>query len=209
MNFSKQMKSLNRLMAAQTDDDSRVNVVPSTLHTRMTLQEFLAWTDKKEISEKNINSIEEINTLNYLKMNLKTYDNSSSDYDFAFQIRQPLLPVGCASLYLVNQNDENVKVYYKLRCLEKSRNNRVVVHSLAEGVYDSLDKNSSLYLDDVSIKSLKEAVIKEEQNATRPIKIPTGKLTVICDIFVLKNNELSNQTKKFDSEYSKSLILYL
>ena len=209
MNFSKQMKSLNRLMAAQTDDDSRVNVVPSTLHTRMTLQEFLAWTDKKEISEKNINSIEEINTLNYLKMNLKTYDNSSSDYDFAFQIRQPLLPVGCASLYLVNQNDENVKVYYKLRCLEKSRNNRVVVHSLAEGVYDSLDKNSSLYLDDVSIKSLKEAVIKEEKNATRPIKIPTGKLTVICDIFVLKNNELSNQTKKFDSEYSKSLILYL
>ena len=209
MNFSKQMKSLNRLMAAQTDDNSRVNVVPSTLHTRMSLQEFLAWTDKKEISEKNINSIEEINTLNYLKMNLKTYDNSSSDYDFAFQIRQPLLPVGCASLYLVNQNDENVKVYYKLRCLEKSRNNRVVVHSLAEGVYDSLDKNSSLYLDDVSIKSLKEAVIKEEQNATRPIKIPTGKLTVICDIFVLKNNELSNQTKKFDSEYSKSLILYL
>ena len=209
MNFSKQMKSLNRLMAAQTDDNSRVNVVPSTLHTRMSLQEFLAWTDKKEISEKNINSIEEINTLNYLKMNLKTYDNSSSDYDFAFQIRQPLLPVGCASLYLVNQNDENVKVYYKLRCLEKSRNNRVVVHSLAEGVYDSLDKNSSLYLDDVSIKSLKEAVIKEEKNATRPIKIPTGKLTVICDIFVLKNNELSNQTKKFDSEYSKSLILYL
>ena len=209
MNFSKQVKSLNRLMAAQTDDNSRVNVVPSTLHTRMSLQEFLAWTDKKEISEKNINSIEEINTLNYLKMNLKTYDHSSSDYDFAFQIRQPLLPVGCASLYLVNQNDENVKVYYKLRCLEKSRNNRVVVHSLAEGVYDSLDKNSSLYLDDVSIKSLKEAVIKEEQNATRPIKIPTGKLTVICDIFVLKNNELSNQTKKFDSEYSKSLILYL
>ena len=196
-------------MAAQTDDNSRVNVVPSTLHTRMSLQEFLAWTDKKEISEKNINSIEEINTLNYLKMNLKTYDHSSSDYDFAFQIRQPLLPVGCASLYLVNQNDENVKVYYKLRCLEKSRNNRVVVHSLAEGVYDSLDKNSSLYLDDVSIKSLKEAVIKEEKNATRPIKIPTGKLTVICDIFVLKNNELSNQTKKFDSEYSKSLILYL
>ena len=209
MNFSKQMKSLNRLMAAQTDDDSRVNVVPSTLHTRMTLQEFLAWTDKKEISEKNINSIEEINTLNYLKMNLKTYDNSSSDYDFAFQIRQPLLPVGCASLYLVNQNDENVKVYYKLRCLERSRNNRVVVHSLAEGVYDSLDKNSSLYLDDVSIKSLKEAVMKEEQNATRPIKIPTGKLTVICDIFVLKNNEVSTQMKKFDSEYSKSLILYL
>ena len=209
MNFSKQMKSLNRLMAAQTDDNSRVNVVPSTLHTRMSLQEFLAWTDKKEISEKNINSIEEINTLNYLKMNLKTYDHSSSDYDFAFQIRQPLLPVGCASLYLVNQNDENVKVYYKLRCLERSRNNRVVVHSLAEGVYDSLDKNSSLYLDDVSIKSLKEAVMKEEQNATRPIKIPTGKLTVICDIFVLKNNELSNQTKKFDSEYSKSLILYL
>ena len=124
MNFSKQMKSLNRLMAAQTDDNSRVNVVPSTLHTRMSLQEFLAWTDKKEISEKNINSIEEINTLNYLKMNLKTYDNSSSDYDFAFQIRQPLLPVGCASLYLVNQNDENVKVYYKLRCLERSRNNR-------------------------------------------------------------------------------------
>ena len=209
MNFSKQMKSLNRLMAAQTDDDSRVNVVPSTLHTRMSLQEFLAWTDKKEISEKNINSIEEINTLNYLKMNLKTYDNSSSDYDFAFQIRQPLLPVGCASLYLVNQNDENVKVYYKLRCLEKSRNNRVVVHSLAEGVYDSLDKNSSLYLDDVSIKSLKEAVMKEEQNATRPIKIPTGKLTVICDIFVLRNNELSTKMKKFDSEYSKSLILYL
>ena len=209
MNFSKQMKSLNRLMAAQTDDDSRVNVVPSTLHTRMTLQEFLAWTDKKEISEKNINSIEEINTLNYLKMNLKTYDNSSSDYDFAFQIRQPLLPVGCASLYLVNQNDEHVKVYYKLRCLERSRNNRVVVHSLAEGVYDSLDKNSSLYLDDVSIKSLKEAVMKEEQNATRPIKIPTGKLTVICDIFVLKNNEVSTQMKKFDSEYSKSLILYL
>ena len=60
------------------------------------------------------NNIEEINTLNYLKMNLKTYDNSTSDYDFAFQIRQPLLPVGCASLYLVNQNDENVKVYYKL-----------------------------------------------------------------------------------------------
>ena len=209
MNFSKQMKSLNRLMAAQTDDNSRVNVVPSTLHTRMSLQEFLAWTDKKEISEKNINSIEEINTLNYLKMNLKTYDHSSSDYDFAFQIRQPLLPVGCASLYLVNQNDENVKVYYKLRCLEKSRNNRVVVHSLAEGVYDSLDKNSSLYLDDVSIKSLKEAVMKEEQNATRPIKIPTGKLTVICDIFVLKNNEVSTQMKKFDSEYSKSLILYL
>ena len=209
MNFSKQMKSLNRLMAAQTDDKSRVNVVPSTLHTRMSLQEFLAWTDKKEISEKNINSIEEINTLNYLKMNLKTYDHSSSDYDFAFQIRQPLLPVGCASLYLVNQNDENVKVYYKLRCLERSRNNRVVVHSLAEGVYDSLDKNSSLYLDDVSIKSLKEAVIKEEQNATRPIKIPTGKLTVICDIFVLKNNEVSTQMKKFDSEYSKSLILYL
>ena len=209
MNFSKQMKSLNRLMAAQTDDNSRVNVVPSTLHTRMSLQEFLAWTDKKEIAEKNINNIEEINTLNYLKMNLKTYENSTSDYDFAFQIRQPLLPVGCASLYLVNQNDENVKVYYKLRCLEKSRNNRVVVHSLAEGVYDSLDKNSSLYLDDVSIKSLKEAVIKEEKNATRPIKIPTGKLTVICDIFVLKNNELSNQTKKFDSEYSKSLILYL
>jgi len=209
MNFSKQMKSLNRLMAAQTDDNSRVNVVPSTLHTRMSLQEFLAWTDKKEIAEKNINNIEEINTLNYLKMNLKTYDNSSSDYDFAFQIRQPLLPVGCASLYLVNQNDENVKVYYKLRCLEKSRNNRVVVHSLAEGVYDSLDKNSSLYLDDVSIKSLKEAVMKEEQNATRPIKIPTGKLTVICDIFVLRNNELSTKTKKFDSEYSKSLILYL
>ena len=209
MNFSKQMKSLNRLMAAQTDDNSRVNVVPSTLHTRMSLQEFLAWTDKKEIAEKNINNIEEINTLNYLKMNLKTYDNSTSDYDFAFQIRQPLLPVGCASLYLVNQNDENVKVYYKLRCLEKSRNNRVVVHSLAEGVYDSLDKNSSLYLDDVSIKSLKEAVIKEEQNATRPIKIPTGKLTVICDIFVLRNNELSTKTKKFDSEYSKSLILYL
>ena len=209
MNFSKQMKSLNRLMAAQTDDNSRVNVVPSTLHTRMSLQEFLAWTDKKEISEKNINSIEEINTLNYLKMNLKTYDHSSSDYDFAFQIRQPLLPVGCASLYLVNQNDENVKVYYKLRCLERSRNNRVVVHSLAEGVYDSLDKNSSLYLDDVSIKSLKEAVMKEEQNATRPIKIPTGKLTVICDIFVLRNNELSTKTKKFDSEYSKSLILYL
>ena len=203
------MKSLNRLMAAQTDDNSRVNVVPSTLHTRMSLQEFLAWTDKKEIAEKNINNIEEINTLNYLKMNLKTYDNSTSDYDFAFQIRQPLLPVGCASLYLVNQNDENVKVYYKLRCLEKSRNNRVVVHSLAEGVYDSLDKNSSLYLDDVSIKSLKEAVIKEEQNATRPIKIPTGKLTVICDIFVLRNNELSTKTKKFDSEYSKSLILYL
>ena len=196
-------------MASQTDDNSRVNVVPSTLHTRMTLQEFLAWTDKKNISEKNINSIEEINTLNYLKMNLKTYDNSTSDYDFAFQIRQPLLPVGCASLYLVNQNDENVKVYYKLRCLEKSRNNRVVVHSLAEGVYDSLDKNSSLYLDDVSIKSLKEAVIKEEQNATRPIKIPTGKLTVICDIFVLRNNELSTKMKKFDSEYSKSLILYL
>ena len=196
-------------MAAQTDDNSRVNVVPSTLHTRMSLQEFLAWTDKKEISEKNINNIEEINTLNYLKMNLKTYDNSTSNYDFAFQIRQPLLPVGCASLYLVNQNDENVKVYYKLRCLEKSRNNRVVVHSLAEGVYDSLDKNSSLYLDDVSIKSLKEAVIKEEQNATRPIKIPTGKLTVICDIFVLRNNELSTKTKKFDSEYSKSLILYL
>ena len=196
-------------MAAQTDDNSRVNVVPSTLHTRMSLQEFLAWTDKKEIAEKNINNIEEINTLNYLKMNLKTYDNSTSDYDFAFQIRQPLLPVGCASLYLVNQNDENVKVYYKLRCLEKSRNNRVVVHSLAEGVYDSLDKNSSLYLDDVSIKSLKEAVIKEEQNATRPIKIPTGKLTVICDIFVLRNNELSTKTKKFDSEYSKSLILYL
>ena len=209
MNFSKQMKSLNRLMAAQTDDNSRVNVVPSTLHTRMSLQEFLAWTDKKEIAEKNINNIEEINTLNYLKMNLKTYDNSTSDYDFAFQIRQPLLPVGCASLYLVNQNDENVKVYYKLRCLEKSRNNRVVVHSLAEGVYDSLDKNSSLYLDDVSIKSLKEAVMKEEQNATRPIKIPTGKLTVICDIFVLRNNELSTKTKKFDSEYSKSLILYL
>ena len=203
------MKSLNRLMAAQTDDNSRVNVVPSTLHTRMSLQEFLAWTDKKEIAEKNINNIEEINTLNYLKMNLKTYDNSTSDYDFAFQIRQPLLPVGCASLYLVNQNDENVKVYYKLRCLEKSRNNRVVVHSLAEGVYDSLDKNSSLYLDDVSIKSLKEAVMKEEQNATRPIKIPTGKLTVICDIFVLRNNELSTKTKKFDSEYSKSLILYL
>ena len=196
-------------MAAQTDDNSRVNVVPSTLHTRMSLQEFLAWTDKKEISEKNINNIEEINTLNYLKMNLKTYDNSTSNYDFAFQIRQPLLPVGCASLYLVNQNDENVKVYYKLRCLEKSRNNRVVVHSLAEGVYDSLDKNSSLYLDDVSIKSLKEAVMKEEQNATRPIKIPTGKLTVICDIFVLRNNELSTKTKKFDSEYSKSLILYL
>ena len=196
-------------MASQTDDNSRVNVVPSTLHTRMTLQEFLAWTDKKNISEKNINSIEEINTLNYLKMNLKTYDNSTSDYDFAFQIRQPLLPVGCASLYLVNQNDENVKVYYKLRCLEKSRNNRVVVHSLAEGVYDSLDKNSSLYLDDVSIKSLKEAVIKEEQNATRPIKIPTGKLTVICDIFVLRNNELSTKMKKFNSEYSKSLILYL
>ena len=196
-------------MAAQRDDNSRVNVVPSTLHTRMSLQEFLAWTDKKEISEKNINSIEEINTLNYLKMNLKTYDHSSSDYDFAFQIRQPLLPVGCASLYLVNQNDENVKVYYKLRCLEKSRNNRVVVHSLAEGVYDSLDKNSSLYLDDVSIKSLKEAVMKEEQNATRPIKIPTGKLTVICDIFVLRNNELSTKMKKFDSEYSKSLILYL
>lgn len=196
-------------MAAQTDDNSRVNVVPSTLHTRMSLQEFLAWTDKKEIAEKNINNIEEINTLNYLKMNLKTYDNSTSDYDFAFQIRQPLLPVGCASLYLVNQNDENVKVYYKLRCLEKSRNNRVVVHSLAEGVYDSLDKNSSLYLDDVSIKSLKEAVMKEEQNATRPIKIPTGKLTVICDIFVLRNNELSTKTKKFDSEYSKSLILYL
>ena len=209
MNFSKQMKSLNRLMAAHTDDNSRVNVVPSTLHTRMSLQEFVAWTDKKEISEKNINSIEEINTLNYLKMNLKTYDHSSSDYDFAFQIRQPLLPVGCASLYLVNQNDENVKVYYKLRCLERSRNNRVVVHSLAEGVYDSLDKNSSLYLDDVSIKSLKEAVMKEEQNATRPIKIPTGKLTVICDIFVLKNNEVSTQMKKFDSEYSKSLILYL
>ena len=209
MNFSKQMKSLNRLMASQTDHNSRVNVVPSTLHTRMTLQEFLAWTDKKNISEKNINSIEEINTLNYLKMNLKTYDNSTSDYDFAFQIRQPLLPVGCASLYLVNQNDENVKVYYKLRCLEKSRNNRVVVHSLAEGVYDSLDKNSSLYLDDVSIKSLKEAVIKEEQNATRPIKIPTGKLTVICDIFVLRNNELSTKMKKFNSEYSKSLILYL
>ena len=196
-------------MAAQTDDNSRVNVVPSTLHTRMSLQEFLAWTDKKEISEKNINNMEEINTLNYLKMNLKTYDNSTSDYDFAFQIRQPLLPVGCASLYLVNQNDENVKVYYKLRCLEKSRNNRVVVHSLAEGVYDSLDKNSSLYLDDVSIKSLKEAVMKEEQNATRPIKIPTGKLTVICDIFVLRNNELSTKTKKFDSEYSKRLILYL
>ena len=196
-------------MAAQTDDNSRVNVVPSTLHTRMSLQEFLAWTDKKEISEKNINNIEEINTLNYLKMNLKTYDNSTSDYDFAFQIRQPLLPVGCASLYLVNQNDENVKVYYKLRCLEKSRNNRVVVHSLAEGVYDSLDKNSSLYLDDVSIKSLKEAVMKEEQNATRPIKIPTGKLTVICDIFVLRTNELSTKTKKFDSEYSKRLILYL
>ena len=209
MNFSKQMKSLNRLMAAQTDDNCRVNVVPSTLQTRMSLQEFLAWTDKKEISEKNINNIEEINTLNYLKMNLKTYDNSTSDYDFAFQIRQPLLPVGCASLYLVNQNDENVKVYYKLRCLERSRNNRVVVHSLAEGVYDSLDKNSSLYLDDVSIKSLKEAVMKEEQNATRPIKIPTGKLTVICDIFVLRNNELSTKTKKFDSEYSKSLILYL
>jgi len=211
MNFSKQIKGLNRLLAAQNDYscrsvDSSLNVVPSTLHTRMSLQEFLAWTNKEDTLKKNFNNMEEINTFTYLKMNLKSFDKSSSEYNFAFQIRQPILPVGCASLYLVNQNDKNVEVHYRLRYLEKS-NNRVYVHTLAEGVYESIDKNSSLYLDDLSTEGLKDS--EENTDVNRPMRIPSGKLTVICDILVLHNNGSSVEPEKNDAAYSKSLILYL
>jgi len=140
-------------------------------------------------------------------MNLKSFEKSSTDYNFAFQIRKPILPAGCASLYLVNQNDEAVMVHYKLRCIEKS-NNRVSVQSLAEGVSESIDKKSTLYLDDLSIERLKESV--DQADVTRPIRIPTGKLTVIYDILVLCNNgPTKGVTDKRESVYSKSLILYL
>ena len=211
MNFSKQIKGLSRLLAAQNDYSCRsmdcsLNVVPSTLHTRMSLEEFLAWTNKEDMPKENFNNMEEINTFTYLKMNLKTFDKSSSEYNFAFQIRQPILPVGCASLYLVNQNDKNVTVHYKLRYLEKS-NDRVSVHTLAEGVYESIDKYSSLYLDDVSTEGLKGA--EGSVDVTRPMRIPTGKLTVICDILVLQNDGSSVEAEENNTSYSKSLILYL
>lgn len=211
MNFSKQMKGLSRLLAAQNDYscrpmDTSLNVVPSTLHTRMSLQEFLAWTNKEDTLKNNFNNMEEINTFSYLKMNLKSFEKSSSEYNFAFQIRQPILPVGCASLYLVNQNDKNLLVHYKLRYLEKS-NDRVSVHTIAEGAYESIDKNSSLYLDDVSTETLKDS--EEDVDATRPMRLPTGKLTVICDILVLHNNGSSVEADTTDRAYSKSLILYL
>ena len=213
MNLSKQKKGLMHLMAAQTLQSSQsisstLNVVPSTLHTRMSVKEFVSWINKEDNLEENFNNIEEINTLTYLKTNLKSYDNACSDYNFAFQIRQPLLPVGCASLYLLNQNNETVRVYYKLRYLVKS-NNRVSVQSLAEGVYDSMDKNSSLYLDDLSIDGLKNSLDAEMDAESRPIKIPTGNLTIICDILVLRNNGSSAEPQKTNSTYSKSLILYL
>merc|ERR1712018_771203 len=165
---------------------SSLNVVPSTLHTRMSLKEFLAWTNKECTLKEQFDSMEEINTFTYLKMNLKSFEKSSTDYNFAFQIRKPILPAGCASLYLVNQNDEAVMVHYKLRCIEKS-NNRVSVQSLVEGVSESID----------------------QADVTRPIRIPTGKLTVICDILVLCNNgSTKGVTDKTESVYSKSLILY-
>ena len=206
------MKGLSRLLAAQKDEKlcasvSSLNVVPSTLHTRMSLKEFLAWTNKECTLKEQFDNMEEINTFTYLKMNLKTFEKSSSDYNFAFQIRKPILPAGCASLYLVNQNDETVTVHYKLRCIEKS-NNRVSVQSLAEGVSESIDKKSTLYLDDLSIERLKESA--DQADVTRPIRIPTGKLTVICDIIVLCNNGSTKQrSDKAESVYSKSLILYL
>ena len=212
MNFSKQMKGLSRLLAAQKEERlnpsvASLNVVPSTLHTRMSLKEFLAWTNKECTSKEQFDNMEEINTFTYLRMNLKSFEKSSSDYNFAFQIRKPILPAGCTSLYLVNQNDETVTVHYKLRCIEKF-NNRVSVQSLAEGVSESIDKKSTLYLDDLSIEGLKESA--DQTDTTRPIRIPTGKLTVICDILVLCNNGSSNQIEaKNDSFYSKSLILYL
>ena len=194
MNFSKQMKGLSRLLAAQKEEKinasvSTLNVVPSTLQTRMSLNEFLAWTNKERTSKERFDKMEEINTLTYLSMNLNGYEKSSSDYNFAFQIRKPILPACCTSLYLVNQNDETVTVHYKLRCIEKFEN-RVSVHSLAEGVSESIDKKSTLYLDDLSIEGLKESA--NQTDVTRPMGIPTGKLTVICDILVLCNDDTSN-----------------
>ena len=114
MNFSKQMKGLSRLLAAQREEKingsvSPLNVVPSTLQTRMSLKEFLAWTNKEGTLKEQFDRMEEINTLSYLSMNLNSFEKPSSDYKFAFQIRKPILPASCTSLYLVNQNDETVK----------------------------------------------------------------------------------------------------
>ena len=212
MNISRQKNGLSGLMEAQNDEGlytpvSQLNIVPSTLQTRMSVQEFLAWTNKEDTLKTNLNNIEEINTLSYLKMNLTNY-SKSLDYNFAFQIRQPILPVGSAALYLVNQSNKNVNVCYKLRCLGKS-DNRVSVHSVAEGVYESMDKHSSLYLDDLSMEWLKDSV--EEMDKARPIKIPTGKLTIICDILILCNDRSSSTTQQRRStkNNSVSLILYL
>ena len=212
MNFSKQMKGLSRLLAVQREEKingsvSPLNVVPSTLQTRMSLKEFLAWTNKEGTLKEQFDRMEEINTLSYLSMNLNSFEKPSSDYKFAFQIRKPILPASCTSLYLVNQNDETVTVHYKLRCIEKFKN-RVSVQSLAEGVSESIDKKSTLYLDDLSVEGLKES--DNQTDITRPIRLPTGRLTVICDILVLSSNNNSEEgVGKTDSVYSKSLILYL
>ena len=82
------------------------------------------------------------------------------------------------------------------------------VQALAEGVSESIDKQSTLYLDDLSIEGLKES--DNQTDITRPIRLPTGRLTVICDILVLcGNNHSKVGVSKTDSVYSKSLILYL
>ena len=196
-------------MATKSDEsgcatDANPNIVPSTLQTRMSVQEFLAWTNKEDTLKENLKKLEEINTFSYLKTNLTNY-YKTSDYNFAFQLRQPILPVGCAALYLVNQSNKNVKVSYKLRCLGKS-DNRIFVHSVADGTYESMEKHSSLYLDDLSMEGLKDSV----EQIDEPIKIPTGKLTIICDIQVLCNNTGSSATKQQRHiTNSVSLILYL
>ena len=183
---------------------SKLNIVPITLQTQMNVKEFLKWANKEEAVQSD-NRVNEINAFSGLKMSLT--EGQSSEYNFAFQIRQSILPVGCVSLYLVNHSDQNVKIFYKLRCLGKS-DNKILVHSVAEGICESMDRQSSLYLDDFSIESLQDAI--GQINERRPIgKLPTGKLAIICDILVLCNTGSSAQKQYKHTTYSESLILYL
>ena len=62
---------------------SKLNIIPTTLQTQMSLKEFLKWANKEETVQ-TFNRVKEINTVSDLNVNLS--ENRSSEYNFAFQI---------------------------------------------------------------------------------------------------------------------------
>ena len=193
-------------------------VAPSVLKTDMTLKEFLNWANKKEDGDEQ-EHVKEINTSSHFGQqnlgNQKPSSPSISLHNFAFQVRQPILPVGCVALYLGNKMNKRVNVIYKLKILEKSNDNQISVHSETEG-NDTIDAHSFLYLDDCSIKGLKEKEDADDQvELQRPINAPTGKLVIICDIEMVckaaskQHSSSSHRTRQKAYSSSERLILYI